>query len=216
MWVFQEKVIIFLELCVAFPAQVRELVRELNGEYHLRSRVGARIYSSGFCSLVSINKDLAWHSALLSKLEIIIFFCGSMYGKLTVPQCTYFHRSMSLVLQFDRYLHYHPHYRLPGGRALALRKGTVSRDFQLLFFFINLFLWSHPLNSSLVDEFRFCVNLQQRYSNEKNVKMPSALWHTLQNYYVFLNNLHFNTLFRWVTKRIWIKFCYGKNHNPRK
>jgi len=35
MWVFQEKTIIFLELCVAFPAQVRELARELNGEYHL-------------------------------------------------------------------------------------------------------------------------------------------------------------------------------------
>ena len=36
MWVFQEKVLIFLKICAAFPAQVLELVRELNGEYRLR------------------------------------------------------------------------------------------------------------------------------------------------------------------------------------
>ena len=29
----QEKVIIFLEICAAFPARVHKLVRELNGEY---------------------------------------------------------------------------------------------------------------------------------------------------------------------------------------
>ena len=37
--VFQEKVIIFLEICAAFPTQVRELVLKLNGEYYLRAQI---------------------------------------------------------------------------------------------------------------------------------------------------------------------------------